>query len=209
MTFPINLQFEALSGITQMGIYSPIFYSFLFLHVVSFIIAFGSVIFIDTCGLLWILKKVKMSFVNSVADIGTKLIWTGLSGLVISGTVLILFKGYIDQLTAIKLFFVALVALNGINLHFIKKSSAHITDTDEMPALIRFRITVASTISQISWWGAVTIGFVHRHIQHNIPYPTNPWLWMVGILITISTIAILGEVILRKSPAPNASYTKI
>ncbi len=198
MTFPIDLHFSALSNITQDGIYSPIFYIFLFIHIVCIITAFGTVIFIDSAGLMWMLKKLKLSTVNTIAEVGQKLIWTGWVGLIISGTVLILFKGYIDQLTAIKLFFVGLVGLNGIYLHIIKKSSEHIQDNDELPILLRFRITLASTISQIGWWGAVIIGFVHRHISHNIPYPANPWIWMIGIFLTISVLAILIEVIFRK-----------
>jgi hypothetical protein len=207
MQFPIDLHIPALASIQDGGIYSPIFYIFLFIHIVSFITAFGAVIFIDSAGLMWILKRAKLSSVNIIANTGQKLIWTGWAGLIISGSVLVLAKGYIDQLTALKLFFVAMVGLNGIYLHIIKKSSEHLTDTDEMPALIRFRVTLASTISQVGWWGAIVIGFLHRHIQHNIPYPANPWIWMAGIFLLFSILAILIEIIFRKKSGDSQNIT--
>jgi hypothetical protein len=190
------------------------FYIFLFIHVISFIIGFGSVITVDTFGLLWILKKVKLSAVNTVANVSEKLIWLGLTGLILSGSGLLWIKSdglsYIDQLTQMKLFFVALLALNGIFLAFIKKSTAHLTDNDEMPLLARFRITLASTISQMGWWSALTIGFLHRQIASNITWPPNPVLWMIVIALTIGVVALVGETLLRPKTkvVPQNTQTK-
>jgi hypothetical protein len=179
-------------------LHTPLFYIFLFIHIISFIIAIGSVITVDTFGLLWILKKVKLSLVNQVANVSVKLIWIGWFGLVCSGIVLITLKGFIDNLTWIKLFFVALVAVNGLFLAMIKKSVEKLGDVETLPSREQFRMTVASTISQIGWWGAFTIGFVHRHIQHKIIWPNNPWVWMVGILLIISAVILIGESVLRR-----------
>ncbi len=183
---------------------TPLFFILLFIHVTSFIVGFGAVIVIDMFGSLWILKKVKLSQVNFVAGITQRLIWVGWTGLVLSGIGLILHKGYVDNLTMIKLFFVALLGLNGLFLHFIKKSTEHIGDNDEMPALARFRITLASAISQMGWWGAIIIGFVHRHIAHTINTPSNPIMWIIGILLAIGAIALIGESLLRPKAAKPA-----
>jgi hypothetical protein len=184
---------------------TPLFFVFLFIHVISIIIGFGSVITIDTFGLLWILKKVKLSLINSVANVSQRLIWLGWSGLVISGVGLITLKGYIDNLTWIKLFFVALLGLNGIFLHFIKGTTEHLTDDQEMPIHTRFRITLGSTISQLGWWSAVTIGFVHRHIKHLIEWPPRPYLYMIAIFLLLCTILLVGEAYFRAKATTTTS----
>jgi hypothetical protein len=181
------------------------FYLFLFIHLVSFIVGFGSVITVDTFGSLWILKKVKLSTVNTVANVSEKLIWLGWGGLVASGACLLYIKSdgysYIDELTMIKIFFVALLGLNGLFLAFIKKSTAHLTDDMEMPKLARFRITLASTISQLGWWSALIIGFLHRQIASTINWPPKPFLVMAVILLAIGAIALVGETVLRPKVA--------
>ncbi|MDQ3076797.1 MAG: hypothetical protein M3Q63_01975 [bacterium] len=179
---------------------TPLFYIALFIHIVSFITAFGAVIGIDFAGTLWMLKKIPLKTVSTIASVTQKLIWIGWIGLVLSGIVLIYHKGFIDELTWIKLFFVAMLGLNGIFLHFIKKSTDALGDVNELPAKIIFRTALASTISQLGWWGAITIGFVHRHIEHYIPYPPHPWplLIMIIILITICVAALIGESVTNK-----------
>lgn len=176
------------------------FYIFLFIHIVSLITGFGSVIVIDTFGLLWLLKfkKVTLERVNSVAEITQRLIWLGWCGLVCSGIFLITIKGYIDNLTKIKLFFVILVGLNGIFLHYIKKNSIEFASANKLPSRMMFRVFLATFISQLGWWGAFSIGFVHRHWRHNIPWPEH-YVWvMFGILLLIATMAIVGESVTKK-----------
>lgn len=177
---------------------TPIFYSLLFIHIISLITGFGAVIVIDFFGLMWMTKKVPLSQVNQTAHITQRLIWIGWTGLVLSGTGMIILKGYIDNLTAIKLFLVALLGLNGIFLHIIKKSLEGHNENLPLPAQALFRITLASTISQFGWWGAIIIGFLHRHIDHYINWPAHPSLWISGILLAISIAAIVGEIALRK-----------
>ncbi len=177
---------------------TPIFYIFLFIHVISFIVGFGAVISIDFAGMMWMLKKIPLKMVSSIAEVTQKLIWIGWFGLVISGSVLIWHKGFIDELTWIKLFFVAMLGINGINLHYIKKATDALGDVNELPKTIMFRTGVASAISQLGWWGAISIGFVHRHIEHYIPYPPHPWpfIIMAGIVILISIATLTGNKLL-------------
>ncbi len=179
---------------------TPLFFIALFIHVVSFITAFGAVITIDFTGTLWILKKVPLKTVTTVAGVAQKLIWLGLTGLIASGIILIYHKGFIDELTWIKLFFVAMLTVNGVFLHFISRATNRLGDVEVLPANIMFRTGLASAISQLGWWGAITIGFVHRHIEHYIPYPPHPWpaLIMIMICIGIGTAFLIGDSITNK-----------
>ena len=176
----------------------PIFYIALFAHLVFLIMGFGAVIVIDSFGLLMVLGKTRLDLVKKVADITQRLIWIGWIGMIASGLVLITMKGYVDNLTKIKLFFVVLVGLNGVYLHIIKKALGRYGSMKEIPAIWKFRIGLASFISQMGWWGALFIGFVHRHIEHNIPWPANPWIVMVGIVSGLLALWIAGETAFRK-----------
>lgn len=190
---------------------TPLFYSFLFVHVISFIIAFGSVILIDVFGSLWLLKRVKLKLVDDVATVATRLIWAGLVGLIISGIVLIVHKGFIDNLTYIKLFFVAMLVCNGVFLYTIKKSTEPFIESEQVPAIIMFRTALASSISQLGWWGAIIIGFVHRHIEHYIPYPAYPWPWIImsAIVILIGAAAITGNTLFIKKYNKNLTSNSL
>jgi hypothetical protein len=173
------------------------FYIFLFIHLVSLIIGFGAVIVVDSFGLLWVLKKAKLHTVDKVATITQKLIWIGWGGLVLSGIGLISFKGYIDNLTWIKLFFVALLGLNGLYLHIIKRGIVSFLDGKPISDLFRFRIVLASVVSQVGWWGAIIIGFLHRQWSHTINWPQNPALYIGLIAAAIFLIALVGELKLK------------
>ena len=176
------------------------FYIFLFIHLASLIVGFGSVVVIDTFGLLWMLKKKKMTEVTAVADITERLIWVGLTGLILSGSGLLTMKGYIDNLTWIKLFFVAMLAINGVFLHKLNKQ-LKVVGNNPLPPYLFFRIGLSSTISQIGWWGAMTIGFVHRHIESYIPWPPQPFLIMGLIAFVIILVAVSGKILYLKNPS--------
>ncbi len=184
---------------------SPLFFVFLFIHIVSLITGFGAVIVIDFSGVLWMLKKLPLKTMTLIADTTQRLIWIGWCGLVLSGSGLILLKGFIDELTLIKLFFVAMLGLNGIFLHFIKKNTDKVLavtpDTATLPQRLIMQGGLASTVSQLGWWGALSIGFVHRHISHYIPYPHHPELYIIGICLLISIGAFGIEMIAPKNPS--------
>ncbi len=177
---------------------TTIFYVALFVHLSCLILGFGSVMVIDTFGLLWLFKKAKMSFIMKVAETTQKLIWVGWSGMILSGLILITSKGYVDNLTKIKLFFVLMVGINGILLHRLKKWSEQIGDNPVPPRLF-FRTMLSTAISQTGWWGALLIGFLHRHIEHTITWPANPYLWMFAIIGIFGAAAIIGETTIKKS----------
>ncbi len=178
------------------------FYIFLFIHLVSLVVGFGAVLTTDFFGLLWVLayKRVPFTLLMDTTHITQKLIWLGWFGLVCSGIGLLYLKGYVDNLTKVKLFFVLLVGLNGIYLHFINKAFEKLKNIEakNIPLLLKFRITLGSFTSQLGWWGALFIGFIHRHIQHSFAWPANPYPYIIAIAGVLLIIAVVGETTLRK-----------
>ncbi len=159
---------------------------------------FGAVMVIDTFGLLWLLKKVKLSFVQQVANTTQPLIWIGWSLLVLTGIPLIVMKGGVSGLSMIKIFAVLLLGVNGVYLHIIKKSMDNINDNSVMPSLAKFRITLASFISQAGWWTAVVIGFLNNKLKDNAPKVEDPFVIIIPVVIFVVFIATAGELIFRK-----------
>lgn len=109
------------------------FYIALFAHLVSLIVGFGSVLAIDTFGLLMLLRRQPLSQVKKVANATQVLIWAGWLGMAISGLNLIILKGCADNPTKIKLFFVIMIGLNGVFLHYIKKALDKIEEKKRHP----------------------------------------------------------------------------
>lgn len=180
------------------------FYVFLFVHIVSLVTGLGAVLVIDTFGLLWLLKKfnVDLSLVRRVANITQRLIWLGYSGMILSGIPMLMIKGHVDNLTKIKLFLVLMVGLNGVFLHFIKKSLDALGDNIQtVPAKIYFRIGLASFISQLGWWGATFIGYYHRHISSIVFWPHNYEIYIALIIFVIGTAWTIGELVTNKKSA--------
>ena len=171
------------------------FYILLFIHLTSLVVGFGSVLVVDFLGLAWISSKISLKILTQVTNHIQKLIWLGWFGLVGSGIGLILIKGYIDELTQLKLFFVILVGANGIILHSIQKTLVTIKG-ENVPLSLKFRIAVACMISQVGWWGAMSIGFLHRHWRHNISWPHDPWIYMFLIIFSFGIITVLGQILL-------------
>jgi len=168
-----------------------------FIHLISLIMGFGAVIVIDTFGLLWVMNKIKLQTVNQTANITQRLIWIGWLGLVITGTILVLMRGSISNITMVKVFFVAMLGVNGIFLHLIKKNFDKLKDLENIPAIYKFRIALTSVISQLGWWGAIVIGFLNTKFRGQIPQPENPWAWMVGIAGAFFIIWLIGEKALK------------
>lgn len=178
--------------------YPTPFYIFLFIHVVSLIVGFGAVIVIDTFGLLMLLKRVPLQMPQKVANITQPLIWLGWTGLVVSGIFLLNIKGAISGITVLKLFFVIMLGLNGIFLHFIKKALDSFQSLEQIPNIWKFRIGLASLISQTGWWGALIIGFLNRHLGKSAPKIHDPLPWLLAFAFGFLIIAIIGEKVFQK-----------
>ncbi|HSI75110.1 MAG TPA: hypothetical protein VK957_04430 [Lunatimonas sp.] len=152
------------------------FFIFLFLHLGFLVLGFGSVLVTDLYGLLWVRNRVRFTQIISVSGVTKNFIWAGWIGMVAAGIPLIIIKGEVDNLTVIKLFFVAVIGINGILLHMIHKKVEIYQKGEHVPNLFMFRLIMALTVSQLSWWSALIIGFLHRHVATVIEWPDSPWL---------------------------------
>jgi hypothetical protein len=159
------------------------FFVFLFIHLSFLVLGFGSVLVTDLYGLLWIWDRVRFTHLVRVSAITKKFIWAGWLGMVASGIPLILHKGEVDNLMVIKLFFVAVVGLNGILLHSLHKKVEGYSKGKNVPNAFMFQLMLSLFISQLAWWGALIIGFLHRHVQSVIEWPPHPWPWLIPICI--------------------------
>jgi hypothetical protein len=173
------------------------FFIFLFIHLCGLILGFGSVIVTDLYGSLWVLNRVRFPQVVRVSGVTEKFIWAGWGLMVLAGIPLVLLKGVVDNLMIIKLFFVILVGINGIPLHLLHKKVKGYKEGDDIPTIVMFRLMLLLLVSQLGWWSAMLIGFLHRHVQTIINYPDTPYLISGLILTAILIIWATGEMLLR------------
>jgi hypothetical protein len=170
------------------------FYILLFVHLSCLILGFGSVMVTDLYGLLWTRNRIRFAQVVRVSGVTQQFIWIGWAGMVVSGIPLIILKAEIDQLMIMKFFFVVLVGVNGIPLHYLQKRMQSFKESDTAPGIFMFRLGLSIFVSQIGWWGAVVIGFLHRHIWTIIEWPARPWLASGLILAGILVLWVIGEI---------------
>lgn len=182
---------------------STTFFIFLFIHLSGLVLGFGAVLVTDLYGLLWVWNRVRFPQLVSVSGHTEKFIWGGWGIMVLAGIPLILFKGVVDNLMMIKLFLVAVIGLNGLLLHALHKKIVGYREGEDVPKLTMFRLIFALTLSQIAWWGALTIGFLHRHVQSIINYPDAPLLICGIFLAVLAGIWFGGEALLKKSKLAN------
>lgn len=180
---------------------SPIFFILLFIHLTSLILAFGAVMVTDHFGLSWMRDRVSFRRLVRVAGTTQKLIWAGWVGLVTTGIPLLIIKAEVDPLMTIKLFFVALAGLNGWALHAVFRSIQRYEESDTVPTPVMFRLGLALMVSQVAWWGAFVIGFLHRHIWSVIDWPPLPWLWITIFSAAVAAVWFTGETLLRDHPS--------
>ncbi len=173
------------------------FFIFLFIHLCGLILGFGSVIVTDLYGSLWVLNRVRFPQVVRVSGVTEKFIWAGWGLMVLAGIPLVLLKGVVDNLMIIKLFFVILVGINGIPLHLLHKKVKGYKEGDDIPTIVMFRLMLLLLVSQLGWWSAMLIGFLHRHVQTIINYPDTPYLISGLIITTLLIIWATGEMLLR------------
>lgn len=175
------------------------FFILLFVHLSGLILGFGSVMVTDLYGLLWIRDRARFPEVVRVSGVTEKFIWTGWAVMVAAGIPLLVLKGVIDNLLIVKLFFVALIGINGIPLRMLQKKVRGYEEGEDVPTLVLFRLALALFVSQLSWWSAMLIGFLHRHVQTVIQWPDTPWLLIGLVLATLSILWAGGEALIRRN----------
>jgi hypothetical protein len=128
----------------------------LFVHLISLVVGFGSVLAVDWYGLLSVSRRVTIGDVLLTAERMTPLIWIGLAGLTVSGVVL---KPDLSSwLIVLKLSCVLGVGIVGV----LALSTSRLMER-QMPTPARSvvrRGMVLAGASQTFWWTAVIIGFM-------------------------------------------------
>lgn len=128
----------------------------LFVHLISLVVGFGSVLAVDWYGLLSLSRRVTIGDVLLTAERMTPLIWIGLTGLTASGVVL---KPDLSSwLIVVKLGCVLGVGIVGV----LALSTSRLMER-QMPTPARSvvrRGMVLAGASQTFWWTAVVIGFL-------------------------------------------------
>jgi hypothetical protein len=128
----------------------------LFIHLISLVVGFGSVLAVDWYGLLSLSRRVTLGDVLLTAERMTPLIWIGLTGLTASGMLLKPDLG--SRLVVIKLCCVLGVGIVGV---FALATSRLMERQMPTPtrSLVRRGMVLAGA-SQAFWWTAVIIGFI-------------------------------------------------
>ncbi|MEU8580324.1 hypothetical protein [Streptomyces abikoensis] len=135
----------------------------LFVHLASLVLGFGAVLVADYYGLLWITGRTTLREALGSASKLHLPIWAGLAGLVTSGV--FLHPNPSATPTAIKLAFVLVLSLNGLQAGLLNKHMARQPAGEPSPRLLAWGGATAM-ISQICWWGAVVIGFMNTTSHH-------------------------------------------
>ncbi len=134
----------------------------LFVHLMSMAVGFGAVVMVDVYGLLWLLGYRTLSELMTLVKAAHGVIAVGLGGLLASG--IALKPDLASPLGRHKLFFVLIVMLNGVaaqrTLHRLTESLRADVRGASIPWAVFQRVLSAALISQSSWWGAITIGFL-------------------------------------------------
>ena len=165
---------------------SAAFYILLFVHLSGLVLGFGSVLVTDLYGVLWLAGRQPYRQVVAVSAVTEKFVWVGWSVMIAAGIPLVIIKGQVDNLMWIKLFFVALIGVNGLALHQVQKRAAEFDEGDELPSRFIVWSAMALFVSQVGWWGAVLIGFLHRHVQSVIEWPPAPWPVLAPALLLLA-----------------------
>lgn len=127
----------------------------LLVHLVSLVVGLGAVLTLEWNGLRWLLGRRSLSDVLRLTGDSHQLIWLGLAGLTLSGTLL---SPDLDRsATALKLLAVLAVGLNGLHADALRR---RLLDTVQPGRALLARLFLASAISQAGWWTAVVVGFI-------------------------------------------------
>ena len=128
----------------------------LFGHLVCLAVGFGSVIAVDWYGVLFLLRLVPMRAVLMQAHRMTPLIWLGLLGLVVTGSVL---KPELDSsIVLLKLAAVLGTAVVGVLALGLKRQMLRVEP--QLPRSLMLRGMVLTAASQSMWWTAIVAGFL-------------------------------------------------
>ncbi len=133
----------------------------LFLHLLSLVLGYGAVLLVDWAGLWYVLRHKTKQDLLKLTSMAQPIIWLGLSGLIITGV--LLRPNLAKPLTQLKLLLVAIIVMNGVNLHFVQRAmrSETIQTFWQLPKRLIVWSVVSISLSQLAWLGAMVIGFIN------------------------------------------------
>ena len=133
----------------------------LFVQLIAFAVGFGAVMLVDTIGALWVVGKADKKLVLNVSQVAQKLIWVSVVLLVVSGSILL--PDEISMRTRMKLVAVVILIINGVLLDRLHKATELATQNKffDLPRTLQVRSIVLISISQLTWWTAIIIGFLN------------------------------------------------
>jgi hypothetical protein len=132
----------------------------LFVHLISLVIGFGSVLAVDWYGLLSLSRRVTIGDVLLTAERMTPLIWIGLAGLTTSG---VLLKPDLNSWPVV----IKLCCVLGVGIVGVLALATSRLMERQMPAPSRSLIhrgMILAGASQAFWWTAVVIGFLTNEV---------------------------------------------
>lgn len=130
----------------------------LFGHLAALVVGFGAVLTVDWFGLLWTIRRRTLVAVLDTAHGAHSLIWLGLLGLSVSGS--LLSPDLSSPLTDLKLVAVLAVAINGIHVGRLQSLLGPYADGRTPPRSLIVSGALAVLVSQAAWWTATAIGFL-------------------------------------------------
>ena len=126
-------------------------------HLISLLIGFGAVLFVDWSGLLFLAGRRSFTDVLSTAESAMTPTWIGFIGLLGSGALL---NPASTHLTTVKLLAVLVVGLNGIYAGSLATRLARYAG-QRPPTSLLLRAGLATALSQLAWWTAFIIGYLN------------------------------------------------
>jgi hypothetical protein len=142
----------------------------LFVHLMSMAVGFGTVVMVDVYGLLWLFGYRTLSEVLALTDAAHAVIALGVGGLLASG--IALKPDITSPMARLKLVLVLILMLNGVAaqrmLHRMRNSLPGDARGANIPWVAFQRVLAAAAISQATWWGAITIGFLTNAYRNSL-----------------------------------------
>jgi hypothetical protein len=130
-------------------------------HVLGLVIGLGAVVLLDWYGLAWLAGLRGLSECLRLAQAAHPLIWFGLGLLLVSGIGLSPDLG--SAVVWLKQGLVLVLLNNGVALRAQSrrlKTVSTATSLQALPRALRAQLLASVTVSQVSWWGAVVLGFI-------------------------------------------------
>lgn len=130
-------------------------------HVMGLVIGLGAVLLVDWYGLAWMAGLRTLSECLRLAQAAHPLIWLGLGLLLASGIGLAPDLG--SAVVWIKQGLVLVLLNNGVALRAQSRRLRTVSTAGGLRALpraLRAQLVTSVAVSQVSWWGAVVVGFI-------------------------------------------------